>query len=63
MLEPDIAQSFGCSKLARPLDHRLRDVDAQRAAGHSQARGFARRLTRPATDVDHLLVAANGAGR
>ena len=63
MLEPDVVQSFGCSKRASPRDHRLRDVDPQRAAGCSQARSLARRLTRSAADVEHVLVAANGAGR
>lgn len=62
VLEACVVQPFGCSKRASPHDHRLRDVDSQGAAGRSEARSLARRLTGSAADVEHMLGAADGAG-
>lgn len=60
MFEADIVWTFSCSVRTSASNHGLRDVDSQRTSGSRAARSFARRLPRPAADVEDVLMAANG---
>jgi len=63
VLEPGVGESFQGRALARALDHARREVDPERLAVGSLARGDARGLSAAAADVQDALGRLDGCGR
>ena len=62
MLEGDVAEPLGLGELAGTLDGGCGDVDPERAARLSPARGLPGRLPGPASDVEDVVAVLDAAG-
>jgi hypothetical protein len=62
MLEDDVAEPLGLGQLAGTLDGVCGDVDPERTACLSCARGLSGRQPRPTSDVEDVVVELDATG-
>jgi hypothetical protein len=62
LLKGNISQSRFVGTSARNLEHFCGSIHADRLAFHRDTGGLTRRLSCPATDIEHTVTYSNGGG-